>query len=56
MKQVYVVFISLLIDLLAFTCILPLLPKIFEYYESNKNVSGTQTKLACRNFMKDNYQ
>lgn len=38
MKQTNVVFISLIIDLLAFTLILPLLPKIFDYYESNKNV------------------
>ncbi len=38
MKQTHVVFISLLIDLLAFTSILPLLPKIFEFYE-NQNVS-----------------
>jgi hypothetical protein len=39
MKQTYVVFISLIIDLLAFTLILPLLPKIFDFYESNKDVS-----------------
>lgn len=38
MKQTIVVFISLLIDLLAFTLILPLFPKIFEYYNSNPNV------------------
>lgn len=37
MKQQIVVFISLLIDLLAFTLILPLFPKIFEYYASNEN-------------------
>ena len=39
MEQKYIVFISLLIDLLAFTLILPLLPKIFDYYESLNNVS-----------------
>jgi hypothetical protein len=39
MEQKYIVFISLLIDLLAFTLILPLLPKIFDYYESSNNVS-----------------
>ena len=40
MQQKIVVFISLLIDLLAFTLILPLFPKIFEYYASNENVSS----------------
>lgn len=35
MKQTVVVFISLLIDLLAFTLILPLFPKIFDHYNSN---------------------
>ena len=38
MKQKIVVFISLLLDLLAFTLILPLFPKIFDYYASNENV------------------
>lgn len=32
---VYVVFISLLLDLLAFTMILPLLPSLLEYYRLN---------------------
>ncbi len=39
MDQKYVVFISLILDLLAFTLILPLFPKIFEFYHSNANVS-----------------
>lgn len=37
MHQKYVVFISLILDLLAFTLILPLFPKIFEFYHSNKD-------------------
>lgn len=32
---VYVVFISLLLDLLAFTMILPLLPSLLEHYRQN---------------------
>lgn len=39
MKQTHVIFVSLLLDLLAFTLILPLFPKIFDFYESNKDVS-----------------
>ncbi|CAF0820863.1 unnamed protein product [Brachionus calyciflorus] len=39
MEQKYVVFISLLLDLFAFTLILPLFPKIFDYYASNKDDS-----------------
>jgi len=38
MEQKLVVFISLLIDLLGFTLILPLLPKIFDFYAFNKDV------------------
>ncbi|EFA10942.1 major facilitator superfamily domain-containing protein 10 [Tribolium castaneum] len=34
-STVYVVFLSLLLDLLAFTMILPLLPSLLEYYKSN---------------------
>lgn len=37
MNQKHVVFISLLLDLLGFTLILPLFPKIFEFYHSNKD-------------------
>lgn len=37
MNQKYVVFISLILDLLGFTLILPLFPKIFEFYHSNKD-------------------
>uniref|UniRef100_A0A1A9UZZ1 Major facilitator superfamily (MFS) profile domain-containing protein n=1 Tax=Glossina austeni TaxID=7395 RepID=A0A1A9UZZ1_GLOAU len=35
--QIYVVFISLLLDLLAFTIILPLLPSLLEYFKQNDN-------------------
>jgi hypothetical protein len=38
MEQKRVIFISLLLDLLAFTLILPLFPKIYEFYGSNENV------------------
>ncbi|XP_062509579.1 major facilitator superfamily domain-containing protein 10-like [Corticium candelabrum] len=31
-KAIFVVFLSLLIDLIAFTCILPLMPSILDYY------------------------
>ncbi|GFO50357.1 major facilitator superfamily domain-containing protein 10-like [Plakobranchus ocellatus] len=34
-RTFYVVFISLILDLLAFTVILPLLPSLLEYYSSN---------------------
>lgn len=34
-----VIFISLLIDLLAFTMILPLLPSLLEYYRQNEKVA-----------------
>lgn len=35
----YIIFISLILDLLAFTIILPLMPSILDYYESNDKVS-----------------
>ena len=34
-RTVYIVFISLLLDLLAFTMILPLLPSLLEHYRTN---------------------
>lgn len=37
-KNVYVVFISLLLDLLAFTMILPLLPSLLDHYKLNDNI------------------
>lgn len=39
MNQKIVVFVSLFIDLLAFTLILPLFPKIFDYYAANPEVN-----------------
>lgn len=40
MNQKTVVFVSLILDLLAFTLILPLFPKILDYYESIENVEN----------------
>lgn len=37
-RTVWVVFFSLLVDLLAFTVILPLFPSLLEFYASNKQV------------------
>lgn len=34
-RMVYIIFISLLFDLLAFTIILPLLPSLLEYYKNH---------------------
>lgn len=44
-RNVYVVFASLLLDLLAFTIILPLLPSILERYRTNDS-SGLYIKLS----------
>ena len=38
-STLYVIFVSLIIDLLAFTLILPLLPSIMEYYQKRNQVS-----------------
>lgn len=45
--MVYVVFISLLFDLLAFTIILPLLPSLLEYFKNNDS-SGLYAVLTSR--------
>lgn len=45
--MVYVVFISLLFDLLAFTIILPLLPSLLEYFKNNDS-SGLYAVLTER--------
>lgn len=45
--MVYVVFISLLFDLLAFTIILPLLPSLLEYFKNNDS-SGLYSVLTDR--------
>jgi hypothetical protein len=39
-NTVRVVFISLLLDLLAFTMILPLLPALLDYYKEKENDNG----------------
>ena len=44
---VWVVFFSLLIDLLAFTVILPLFPSLLEFYASNKEVSNCFVLVKC---------
>lgn len=46
-SMVYVVFISLLFDLLAFTIILPLLPSLLEYFKNNDS-SGLYAVLTER--------
>lgn len=37
-KTVYVIFVSLLLDLLAFTMILPLLPSLLEHYRTHDTI------------------
>lgn len=37
-RAVWIVFFSLLVDLLAFTVILPLFPSLLEFYANNKQV------------------
>lgn len=46
-RSVYIVFVSLLLDLLAFTIILPLLPTILERYRLNDS-SGLYNQLATQ--------
>lgn len=46
-RSVYIVFVSLLLDLLAFTIILPLLPNILERYRVNDS-SGLYNQLATQ--------
>nr|XP_018909921.1 PREDICTED: major facilitator superfamily domain-containing protein 10 [Bemisia tabaci] len=43
--MVYVVFTSLLLDLLAFTMILPLFPSLLDYYKKNDGPSGLYSTL-----------
>lgn len=42
---VYIVFFSLLFDLLAFTMILPLLPSLLDHYQKNDSSDGLYPKL-----------
>lgn len=46
-KSVYIIFLSLLLDLLAFTIILPLLPTILERYR-NDDSSGLYVRLSAQ--------
>lgn len=45
--MIYIIFLSLLFDLLAFTIILPLLPSLLEYYRVNDS-SGLYASLTSR--------
>ncbi|KAH8307667.1 hypothetical protein KR044_007755 [Drosophila immigrans] len=45
--MIYIIFLSLLLDLLAFTIILPLLPSLLEYYRVNDS-SGLYASLTSR--------
>jgi len=45
--MIYIIFVSLLFDLLAFTIILPLLPSLLEYYRQNDS-SGLYAVLTDR--------
>ncbi|KAH8403449.1 hypothetical protein KR215_010621 [Drosophila sulfurigaster] len=45
--MIYIIFMSLLLDLLAFTIILPLLPSLLEYYRVNDS-SGLYASLTTR--------
>ena len=50
-KTIFVIFISVLIDLLGFTVILPLFPSLFEYYEStSEDGLYLSIKSAIENF------
>ena len=39
MKNIYIIFLILFLDLIAFTIILPLFPSIIEFYEEKDKVS-----------------
>ncbi len=39
----FIVFVSLLVDLLGFTVILPLIPSMLEYYSTHDQVNYTST-------------
>ena len=45
-RILYVVFLSLVIDLLGFTLILPLLPSILDYYGTNEQVGHLHGNLV----------
>jgi len=50
-NTVRVVFISLLLDLLAFTMILPLLPALLDYYKEKENDHGLYSTIL--NYIKN---
>ena len=45
-KSVFIVFISLLLDLLAFTMILPLFPAILDHYKQVDNGKGLYSSIS----------
>lgn len=47
-KTVRVVFLSLLLDLLAFTMILPLFPALLEHYEKSDDGTGLYSVIMAR--------
>jgi len=54
-KTLRVVFISLVIDLLAFTVILPLLPSLLDYYGSKEVIIARLIPQIQLNFVKANF-
>lgn len=48
-KTIYVVFVSLLLDLLAFTMILPLLPSLLDHYKEH-DITGLYSWLSRKIF------
>ncbi|KAG4080037.1 hypothetical protein HA402_006349 [Bradysia odoriphaga] len=52
-QTVYIVFISLLLDLLAFTMILPLLPSLLEYYRLNDKAGLYHTLSSSVRFFQE---
>ena len=53
MKQILVIFSALLIDILAFTAILPLLPRILDHYKENDTDSLCSTFISYINSYKE---
>ncbi|KAI0401612.1 major facilitator superfamily domain-containing protein [Xylaria palmicola] len=47
-KVLKVVFVSLLLDLISFTFILPLFPKLLEFYRNSETGPGSQTTVLAR--------
>lgn len=54
MKNIYIIFLILFLDLIAFTIILPLFPSIIDFYngQKSKSTSTSDPSLECiRHFM-----